>query len=137
MFKFLGKYFSILLQDLDSIENITESVNQGIKFRGTNLMVLVFAIFIASLGLNINSTPVVIGAMLISPLMGPIIGIGFSASTYKLSLLKDSIKNYLFATVVSIITSTIYFLLSPIDDAQTELLARTSPNIYDVLIALF
>jgi len=77
MFKFLSKYFSIL-QDLDSIENITESVNQGIKFRGTNLMVLVFAIFIASLGLNINSTPVVIGAMLISPLMGPIIGIGFS-----------------------------------------------------------
>lgn len=136
MIKFLGKYFSIL-QDLDSIENITESVNQGIKFRGTNLMVLVFAIFIASLGLNINSTPVVIGAMLISPLMGPIIGIGFSASTYKLSLLKDSIKNYLFATVVSLITSTIYFLLSPIDDAQTELLARTSPNIYDVLIALF
>jgi uncharacterized hydrophobic protein (TIGR00271 family) len=136
MFKFLGKYFSIL-QDLDSIENITESVNQGIKFRGTNLMVLVFAIFIASLGLNINSTPVVIGAMLISPLMGPIIGIGFSASTYKLDLLKDSIKNYFFATVVSLITSTIYFLLSPIDDAQTELLARTSPNIYDVLIALF
>ena len=136
MFTFLGKYFSIL-QDLDSIENITESVNQGIKFRGTNLMVLVFAIFIASLGLNINSTSVVIGAMLISPLMGPIIGIGFSATTYKLDLLKESIKNYLFATIVSLITSTIYFLLTPIDDAQTELLARTSPNIYDVLIALF
>lgn len=136
MFTFLGKYFSIL-QDLDSIENITESVNRGIKFRGTNLMVLVFAIFIASLGLNINSTSVVIGAMLISPLMGPIIGIGFSATTYKLDLLKESIKNYLFATIVSLITSTIYFLLTPIDDAQTELLARTSPNIYDVLIALF
>ena len=98
---------------------------------------LVFAVFIASLGLNINSTAVVIGAMLISPLMGPIIGIGFGASTYKVDLIKNALKNYLFATIISLSTSTIYFLLSPIDYAQTELLARTSPNIYDVLIALF
>lgn len=129
-------YFSIT-QDLDSFENINESVNQGINFRGTNLIVLVFAVFIASLGLNINSTAVVIGAMLISPLMGPIIGIGFGASTYKVDLIKNALKNYLFATIISLSTSTIYFLLSPIDYAQTELLARTSPNIYDVLIALF
>ncbi len=132
----IKKYFSIT-QDLDSFDNINDSVNQGVRFRGANLIVLVFAIFIASLGLNINSTAVVIGAMLISPLMGPIIGIGFGASTYKVVLIKNAVKNYLFATLISLITSIIYFLLSPIDDAQTELLARTTPNIYDVLIALF
>ena len=132
----LKSFFSIT-DDLDSFDNIDKAVNQGIKFKGTNLIVLVFAIFIASLGLNINSTPVIIGAMLISPLMGPIIGIGYGASTYKAELIKDAIQNYLFATLVSLVTSTIYFLLSPIDDAQTEILARTTPNIYDVLIALF
>lgn len=132
----IKKYFSII-QDLDSFDNINDLVNQGVKFKGANLIVLVFAIFIASLGLNINSPAVVIGAMLISPLMGPIIGIGFGASTYKVELIKNAVKNYLFATLISLITSIIYFLLSPIDDAQTELLARTTPNIYDVLIALF
>lgn len=132
----IRKYFSIK-QDIDSFDNIHETIIQGIKFKGTNLIVLVFAIFIASLGLNINSTAVIIGAMLISPLMGPIIGIGFGASTYNPVLIKEAIKNYLFATLVSLLTSTIYFLVSPIDDAQSELLARTTPNIYDVLIALF
>ncbi len=136
MLNSIKKYFSIT-QDLDSFDNINDLVNQGVRFRGANLIVLVFAIFIASLGLNINSTAVVIGAMLISPLMGPIIGIGFGASTYKVELIKNAVKNYLFATLISLITSIIYFLLSPIDDAQTELLARTTPNIYDVLIAYF
>ena len=132
----IRKYFS-LKQYIDSFDNIHETIIQGIKFKGTNLIVLVFAIFIASLGLNINSTAVIIGAMLISPLMGPIIGFGFGASTYNPVLIKEAIKNYLFATLVSLLTSTIYFLVSPIDDAQSELLARTTPNIYDVLIALF
>lgn len=136
MLEGIKKYFSIN-DELDSFENIQETVIQGIRFKGTNLITLVFAIFIASLGLNINSTAVIIGAMLISPLMGPIIGIGFGASTYKLQLIKSAFKNYLFATIISICTSTFYFLISPIDDAQSELLARISPNIYDVLIALF
>ena len=136
MLEGIKKYFSIN-DELDSLENIQETVIQGIRFKGTNLITLVFAIFIASLGLNINSTAVIIGAMLISPLMGPIIGIGFGAFTYKLQLIKSAFKNYLFATIISICTSTFYFFISPIDDAQSELLARISPNIYDVLIALF
>jgi uncharacterized hydrophobic protein (TIGR00271 family) len=123
--------------DLDSHKNISETINQGITFRGTNLLVLVFAIFIASLGLNINSTAVVIGAMLISPLMGPIIGTGFGAATYNVLLIKRALKNYFFATTISLLTSTLYFFISPIGDAHAELLARTAPNIYDVLIALF
>jgi len=136
MLNFIEKYFRIH-KELDSSKNIEQSIRQGIEFKGTNLITLVCAIFIASLGLNINSTSVVIGAMLISPLMGPIIGIGYGASTYKLEIIKNSFKNYSFATIISIITSTIYFLVSPINDAQSELLSRTSPNIYDVIIALF
>ncbi|MGA1379398.1 MAG: DUF389 domain-containing protein [Chitinophagaceae bacterium] len=136
MLNFVEKYFPIH-KELDSSKNIEQSIRQGIEFKGTNLITLVCAIFIASLGLNINSTSVVIGAMLISPLMGPIIGIGYGASTYKLEIIKNSFKNYSFATIISIITSTIYFLVSPINDAQSELLSRTSPNIYDVIIALF
>ena len=132
----IRNYFSVS-NDLDSHKNISETINQGITFRGTNLLVLVFAIFIASLGLNINSTAVVIGAMLISPLMGPIIGTGFGAATYNVLLIKRALKNYFFATITSLFTSTLYFLISPIGDAHAELLARTAPNIYDVLIALF
>lgn len=135
MTNFLKKYFSIS-EDLDTVQNIYDTINQGIKFKGATLITLVFAIFIASLGLNINSTAVVIGAMLISPLMGPIIGIGFGASTYNINLIKDALKNYFLATVISLITSTIYFYLSPLDEAQTEILSRTTPTIYDVLIAL-
>ena len=97
--------------DLDSHKNISETINQGITFRGTNLLVLVFAIFIASLGLNINSTAVVIGAMLISPLMGPIIGTGFGAATYNVLLIKRALKNYFFATTISLLTSTLYFFM--------------------------
>ena len=132
----IRNYFSVS-NDLDSHKNISETIDQGITFRGTNLLVLVFAIFIASLGLNINSTAVVIGAMLISPLMGPIIGTGFGAATYNVLLIKRALKNYFFATITSLFTSTLYFLISPIGDAHAELLARTAPNIYDVLIALF
>lgn len=106
-------------------------------FRGTNLWILIFAIFVASLGLNVNSTSVIIGAMLISPLMGPIMGIGLGMGINDVALLKKALKNYFVATMAALITSTIFFLLSPLDDAHSEILARTSPTIYDVLIALF
>lgn len=116
---------------------VITSIEKGIVFKGTNLWILIFAIFIASLGLNVNSTAVIIGAMLISPLMGPIMGIGLSLGINDLPLLRKSIYNYGFATIISLITSTLYFILSPISDAHSEILARTQPNIYDVLIAFF
>jgi uncharacterized hydrophobic protein (TIGR00271 family) len=115
------------------IENITGSVS----FRGSNIWILACAIIIASVGLNVNSTAVIIGAMLISPLMGPIVGAGFGLGMYDFELLKKSIKNLIIATLVSLTTSAIYFYISPFKEAQSELLARTSPNIYDILIAFF
>lgn len=131
------RYFD-LRQEVRSQESETvESIKESIEFRGANLWVLIFAIFIASLGLNVNSTAVIIGAMLISPLMGPIIGIGLAVGISDFALLKRSFKSFALATIISIITATIYFFLTPLSDAQSELLARTSPNIYDVLIALF
>lgn len=126
-----------LFGEREDVESVISSVEAGVAFKGTNLWILVFAIFIASLGLNMNSTAVIIGAMLISPLMGPIMGIGLSLGIKDLALLRKSIWNFLFAVLVSLITSTIFFFVSPINDVQSELLARTSPNIYDVLIALF
>ncbi len=99
--------------------------------------VLVFAIFISSLGLNLHSTAVIIGAMLISPLMGPIIGVGLAVGINDFEPLKRSIKNYLVATVISVLTAAIYFSITPLNGAQSELLARISPLLYDVLIALF
>lgn len=121
----------------DDEQEIIESVKKGIIFKGFNLWVLVFAIFVASLGLNVNSTAVIIGAMLISPLMGPIIGMGLAVGISDFDMLKRSFKHYALSAGVSVVTATIYFLLSPINEAQSELLARTSPNIYDVLIAFF
>jgi len=112
-----------------------ENIEKGIVFKGTNLWILVFAIVVASVGLNMNSTAVIIGAMLISPLMGPINGMGYSLATYDFYLLRLSAKNFSFAVGVSLITSTLYFAISPINEAHSELLARTSPTIYDVYIA--
>ncbi|MCW7463564.1 DUF389 domain-containing protein [Leptospira limi] len=125
-----------LLDDLDKPGTI-ESIQKGAELVGSNLWTLIFAILIASIGLNVNSTAVIIGAMLISPLMGPIVGIGFAAATNDFNQLKRFLRTLTVATVVSIITSFIYFSLSPISEAQSELLARTSPTIYDALIALF
>jgi uncharacterized hydrophobic protein (TIGR00271 family) len=116
---------------------VIESIDRGVVFRGTNLWVLVFAIFIASLGLNMNSPAVIIGAMLISPLMGPIMGIGLGSGINDLALIRKALSNYFFAFIVSLSTSTLYFLISPLDDAHSEILARTAPNVYDVLIAFF
>lgn len=116
---------------------VIENVVKNISFKGANIWILACAILIASVGLNVNSTAVVIGAMLISPLMGPIVGAGFSLATFNFDLLKKSFKNLLIATVVSLAVSTLYFYLSPFKEVQSELLARTSPNFYDVLIAFF
>ena len=116
---------------------VIEGIRKGIDFRGTNLWVLMFAVFIASLGLNVNSTAVIIGAMLISPLMGPITGIGLSLGINDFEMLKTAWRNFLLMMVVSLVTSTFYFIISPISTAQSELLARTSPTTYDVLIAFF
>ncbi len=116
---------------------VLENVRSNISFTGSNLWILMAAVFIASIGLNVNSTAVIIGAMLISPLMGPIVGAGFSLGIFDFHLLRKSLKNLLIATIASLLVSTIYFLLSPFKEAQSELLARTSPNIYDVLIAFF
>jgi len=126
------------LQDGKAEESdIVEGIKKTVEFKGLNLWTLIFAIFIASIGLNVNSTAVIIGAMLISPLMGPIMGIGLGFAIYDFELIKKSIKNILFATVIALVTSSIYFLLSPLNDAKSELLARTNPTIWDVLIALF
>lgn len=121
----------------DDRQKTLEAVKKNITFRGANLWILACAIIVASIGLNVNSTAVIIGAMLISPLMGPIVGAGFALGIYDFSLLKKSLKNLLTATLVSLIVSTLYFYLSPFKDVQSELLARTSPNIYDILIAFF
>jgi uncharacterized hydrophobic protein (TIGR00271 family) len=126
-----------LRHEVEDQDYIHQVIDAGVVFRGTNLWILVFAIVVASVGLNTNSTAVIIGAMLISPLMGPINGIGYSIATYDFLLLKKAIKNFGFAVIASLFASTAYFFISPVSTAHSELLARTSPNIYDVLIALF
>lgn len=130
-------HFFSLESELENQDSMYDEIKKGIIFKGTNLWILIFAIIVASVGLNINSTAVIIGAMLISPLMGPINGMGYSIATYDFELFKKSIKNFSFAILASLVTSTVYFALSPVSTAHSELLARTSPTIYDVLIALF
>ena len=126
-----------LMADREDEQQVIDEISRGAVFRGANVWVLIFAIFIASLGLNVNSTAVIIGAMLISPLMGPIIGMGLAVGTNDLDLLKRSFRNYAVATAVSVATATVYFLFSPYKEVQSELLARTSPTLYDVMIAFF
>ena len=126
-----------LKHDQEATSQTYEAIASGTEFRGTNLWVLIFAIFVASLGLNMNSIPVIIGAMLISPLMGPIQGVGLGIAVSDLTLVKKSFINLAVATIFSMLTSCFYFLISPIDEARSELLARTTPTIYDVLIAFF
>ncbi|MCA9785543.1 MAG: DUF389 domain-containing protein [Calditrichaeota bacterium] len=139
----IGSSMRALMQQLFSLKPDTDydgtlqRVRADIDFRGGNIWALVFAILIASVGLNVNSTAVVIGAMLISPLMGPIVGTGFGLATNDFPLLRRSARNLLLATGVALVASTLYFLISPLEDAQSELLARTRPTLYDVMIALF
>lgn len=127
--------FFDVLPDKEDEGTIVAQISSGVTFRGANLWILIFAIFIASLGLNVNSTAVIIGAMLISPLMGPIIGIGLAVGINDLELLKRAARNFGLATLISVLTAMVYFLITPLGEAQSELLARTSPTIYDVLIA--
>lgn len=129
--------FIDLRNEVEDYDTIHEEIEKGIVFKGTNLWILAFAIVVASIGLNMNSTAVVIGAMLISPLMGPINGLGYSIATYNFPLLRSSIKNYGFAVIAGLVASTLYFAISPVATAHSELLSRTSPTIYDVMIALF
>ena len=126
-----------LMPDKDDEHEIVSQISSGVSFRGANLWVLIFAIFIASLGLTVNSTAVIIGAMLISPLMGPIIGMGLAVGTNDLDLLRRAAKNFGVATLISVLTAMVYFLITPLSEARSELLARTSPTLYDVLIAFF
>lgn len=116
---------------------IDERIRGDIHMKGSNLWILMFAILIASIGLNVNSTAVIIGAMLISPLMGPIMGIGYGTGINDFELIRRSMKNLAIATLIALLTSTLYFLISPLSTAQSELLARTTPTLWDVLIGFF
>lgn len=132
----MNKLFNLHNGEEDKAK-VLENVRNSISFSGSNFWILACAIMVASVGLNVNSTAVVIGAMLISPLMGPIVGAGFALGMYDFSLLRKSLKNLLISTLVGLVVSFIYFLLSPFKEAQSEILSRTAPNIYDVLIAFF
>ena len=126
-----------LTNDVD-IPAAIEDIRSNIPFRGPNVYILFVAIIIASVGLNVNSIPVIIGAMLISPLMGPITGLGLGLGTNDRELVLFSIKNLLVMVGISLLAATLYFMLTPLEiDNPTELLARTRPTIYDVFIALF
>ena len=128
---------TIRIHEDTDFEATVNSISNSITFKGTNVWILFFAIIVASVGLNVNSTAVIIGAMLISPLMGPIMGIGLSIGITDNEMLRRSLRNLLVMVAISLLASTAYFFLSPLGDAQSELLARTRPTIFDVLIAFF
>ena len=126
------------INDHIDIDDASARIKSSIWFKGPNVWILAFSIVIASVGLNVNSTAVIIGAMLVSPLMGPIIGMGLSLGTNDTVLLRDAARNLLIMVIISLLASCLYFVLTPLNLTNpTELLARTSPTIYDVLIALF
>tara|TARA_B100001564_G_scaffold277629_1_gene239603 strand:+ start:211 stop:1641 length:1431 start_codon:yes stop_codon:yes gene_type:complete len=129
---------SILSFHNDVDKNSTvNAIKADISMKGTTAWILICSILIASVGLNANSTPVVIGAMLISPLLGPILGLGFSIATNDLVTLKNSFINFLVMVVLSVVTAYIFFLVFPLREESSELLSRTNPDIRDVLIAFF
>lgn len=125
-----------LQEDAAPESDVIKGIHAGIDFSGAKLWILILAIFTASLGLNTNSTAVIIGAMLISPLMGPIIGMGLSVGMNDFETFKRAFRSYIVATVFSVATAVLYWLITPVAETQSELLARTSPTIFDVLIAL-
>ena len=133
----LTDLFNLRDEDQAHERDTKAEIKKGIVFRGANLWILIFAMLVCSVGLNVNSTAVIIGAMLISPIMGPIMGIGLGMGTNDFELIVKALKNLLIAVVISIVASALYFWLSPLNEAQSELLARTSPNFWDVLIAFF
>lgn len=135
MVRTILRYIS-LQGHVEDYETIHASIVKGIEFKGTNLWILVFAISMICVGLNINSPAVIIGAMLISPMMGPIVGMGYCIATYDFVLFKKALKNFSFAVGAGLTTSTLYFIVSPVSTVSSELLALTHPTIYDVMVAL-
>ena len=139
----MGKFSEYLKDHVNMSEDIDHgnaslSIRKNIAFRGPNVFILACAIIIASVGLNVNSIPVIIGAMLISPVMGPILGFGFGLGVRDNRLVKDSLENFAIMVAISIAASALFFILSPLTlENPSELLARTNPTIYDVMIALF
>src|SRR5690554_4264642 len=133
-FRKITEYFS-LDSEVEAHDSIHAEILKGIASKGTNLWILVFAIVVASVGLNVNSTAVIIGAMLISPLMGPINAMGYSIATNNFELFKLAVKNFFFAVAYSLLPSITYIALRPISTDYSQLLAHTSPSIYYVLIA--
>jgi uncharacterized hydrophobic protein (TIGR00271 family) len=127
----------VLRVDGTDYEGTVETIKKDIEFKGHNAWILICSIFIASIGLDVNSIPAIIGAMLISPLMGPILGVGLSVGIYDKQLLIKSLKNLAVAVIISLSVSALYFLVTPLGQAQSELLARTKPTILDLLVALF
>ncbi|MFC3873031.1 DUF389 domain-containing protein [Neisseria musculi] len=132
------------LQDVFSLrhdqahpDKIDAAIRANVRVSGTNMWVLIFAIAVASIGLNVNSTAVIIGAMLISPLMGPIVGMGYGAAVGDMGLIRQALRNIAIFVAISLFTATVYFSVTPLQEAQSELLARTQPNLWDVLIAFF
>ena len=123
--------------DKASYDEIHNRIVSGAEIKGTNLCILVLAIFIASIGLNMNSTAVIIGAMLISPLMGGIMAIGYGIATVDFKMVRNSAVGLTIQVIACLIISSLYFAISPIKTASSEILARTSPTIWDVLIACF
>lgn len=132
----LLQYFNVA-DDIEPQADVEASIREGVSFRGSQLLILIFAIFVASLGLNTDSVAVIIGAMLISPLMGPIMGMGLALGVEDFTLLRRGLKNIGMAILGSVLASALFFLISPQYEGSGQLLARTSPSIYDVLIALF
>ena len=133
--KKVSKLFSLRADKIDN-EAIDYNLRTAVEMKGSTLWVLMFAIIIASIGLNVNSIAIVIGAMLISPLMGPIMGIGYGIGIYDFNLIRTSIKHLLISVAISLSSSALYFMISPLTKAQSVLLTRTTPSIWDVIIAL-
>ncbi len=131
------KNFFTFIDDQADVETIHNSILSGLQIKGSPLIILLCAILIASVGLQLDSTAVVIGAMLISPIMSSILAIGYGAATYNFDIVKKGVIYLLIQMAIAIIGSTIFFLISPIKNPSDELIARTTPSFYDVLIALF
>lgn len=119
-----------------STREYREKLYDDLHVQLRDTVILMCAIFIASIGLNMNSTAVIIGAMLISPLMTPIVGLGFGLAIFDTRLIKQSLKVLFTHVLVSLLVSTLYFWISPLSYASSQLIARTSPTIWDVLIAI-
>ena len=132
----INKYFNLQFERADDA-TIAKRLIGGAKIKGPALVTLILSIFIASIGLNMNSTAVVIGAMLISPLMGPILATGFGFATLNFTVVKSAILRLSLQITIAVLASALYFYISPVQTATSELLARTEPNIFDVFIAIF